>query len=191
MWNDLVQSFVFNDKIKYFVIFLCDFIKRLMIYVLRVKLNTFDVFKHFQQHNEHENNRIRHFRTNWEEKYFNKEFDKHRFEHDIEWKLIMSRTSKQNEIVERLKQIFMLMINIMFKNVDLNDKWWIELIKIINYFSNCFSMINKSIIFFEIDMKWKFFSFIFVELKQRIMSWNANQSRNEKSLFSNRFLSCL
>jgi hypothetical protein len=34
MKSDLVQSFVFNDKIKYFVTFLCDFIKRSMIYVL-------------------------------------------------------------------------------------------------------------------------------------------------------------
>jgi hypothetical protein len=49
------------------------------------------------------------------------------------------------------------MINIMFKNVDLNDKWWIELIKIINYFENRFSMIDKSIIFYEIDTKKKFF----------------------------------
>jgi hypothetical protein len=69
----------------------------------------------------------------------------------------VSKTSKQNEIVERLKQIFMLMINIMLKNVDLNDKWWIELIKTINYFRNCFSMTNKLIISFEIDTKWKFF----------------------------------
>jgi hypothetical protein len=53
-WSDLVQSFVFNDKVKYFVTFLCDFIKQWMTYVLRVKLNTFNVFKHFQQHNEHE-----------------------------------------------------------------------------------------------------------------------------------------
>jgi hypothetical protein len=94
MWSDLVQFFVFNDKIKYFVIFLCDFIKQLMIYVLRVKLNTFDAFKQYQQHNEHENNQIRHFRTNWRKKYFNNEFDNHRFEHDIEWKLILSKTSK-------------------------------------------------------------------------------------------------
>jgi hypothetical protein len=46
--SDLVQSFVFNDKVKYFVTFLCDFIKRSMIYVLRVKSNTFNAFKHFQ-----------------------------------------------------------------------------------------------------------------------------------------------
>jgi hypothetical protein len=103
MWNDLVQFLVFNDKVKYFVIFLCDFIKRLIIYVLRVKLNTFDIFKHFQQYNEHEDNRIRHFYTNWEKKYFNDEFDNHYFKHDIEWKLIMSKTLKQNEIIERLK----------------------------------------------------------------------------------------
>jgi acyl carrier protein phosphodiesterase len=51
----------------------------------------------------------------------------------------------------------MLMINIMFKNVDLNDKWWIELIKTINYFRNRFSMINKSIIFYEINTKRKSF----------------------------------
>jgi hypothetical protein len=94
MWSDLVQSFIFIDKIKYFVTFLCDFIKRWIIDVLRVKLNTFNVFKHFQQHNEHEDNRVRHFRTNWEKKYFNDEFDKHRFEHDIEWKLITLKTSK-------------------------------------------------------------------------------------------------
>jgi hypothetical protein len=47
------------------------------------------------------------------------------------------------------------MINIMFKNVDLNDKWWIELIKIINYFRNRFSMIDKSIIFYKVDTKKK------------------------------------
>jgi hypothetical protein len=49
------------------------------------------------------------------------------------------------------------MINIMLKNVDLNDKWWIELIKTINYFRNRFSMTNKSIIFYEIDTKRKSF----------------------------------
>ncbi len=157
MWSDLVQFFVFNDKIKYFVIFLCDFIKRLIFYVLRVKSNTFDAFKHFQQHNEHENNWIRRFRIDWEKEYFSDEFDNHRFEHDIKWKLIVSKMSKQNEIVERLKQIFMSMTSIMLKNIDLNDKWWIELIKTINYFRNRFSMTNKSIIFFEADTKWKFF----------------------------------
>jgi hypothetical protein len=49
------------------------------------------------------------------------------------------------------------MISIMLKNVDLNDKWWIELIKTINYFRNRSSMTNKSIISFEIDTKRKFF----------------------------------
>jgi hypothetical protein len=47
------------------------------------------------------------------------------------------------------------MINIMLKNVDLNNKWWIELIKTINYFRNRSSMTNKSIISFEIDTKRK------------------------------------
>jgi hypothetical protein len=93
-----------------------------MIYVLRVKFNTLDAFKHFQQHNEHENNRVRRLRIDWKKEYFNDEFDNHRFEHEIEWKSIVSKISKQNEVVERLKQIFMSMINIMFKNVDLNDK---------------------------------------------------------------------
>jgi hypothetical protein len=157
MWSDLVQFFVFNDKIKYFVTFLCDFIKRSVIYVLRVKSDTFDALRHFQQHNEHENNRVRRFRIDWEEKYFNDEFDNHRFEHDIQWESIVLETSKQNEIVERLKQILMLMINIMLKNVDLNDKWWIELIKTINYFRNRSLMTNKSIISFEADTRRKFF----------------------------------
>ncbi len=106
MWSDLVQSFVFNDKIKYFVTFLCDFIKRSVIYVLRVKSNTFNAFRHFQQHNEHENNRVRRLRIDWRKKYFNDKFDNHRFKHDIEWKSIVSKTSKQNEVVKRLKQIF-------------------------------------------------------------------------------------
>jgi hypothetical protein len=48
MWSDFVKFFVLNDKIKYFVTFLCDFIKRSVIYVLRVKLNTFEAFRHFQ-----------------------------------------------------------------------------------------------------------------------------------------------
>ncbi len=62
MWSDLVQFLVFNDKVKYFVIFLCDFIKRSVIYVLRVKSDTFEAFKHFQRYNEHENNRMRRLR---------------------------------------------------------------------------------------------------------------------------------
>jgi hypothetical protein len=93
-----------------------------MIYVLRVKFDTFDVFRHFQQHNKHENNRVRRLRIDWERKYFNEKFDNYRFEHNIKCKSIVSKTLKQNEIVERLRQIFMLMINIMLKNVDLNDK---------------------------------------------------------------------
>jgi hypothetical protein len=45
----------------------------------------------------------------------------------------------------------------MFKNVDLNDKWCIELIKTINYFRNHFLMIDKSIILYEVDTKKKIF----------------------------------
>jgi hypothetical protein len=71
------------DKTRYFVTYLCDFIKRSMIYVLRVKSYTFEVFRHFQPHNEHENNRIRRFCTNWKKKYSSNEFDDYRFEHDI------------------------------------------------------------------------------------------------------------
>ncbi len=146
-----------------------------MIYVLRVKSNTFEVFKHFQQHNEHENNRVRRFRINWERKYSSNEFDDYRFEHDIQWKSIVSKTSKQNEVVERLRQIFMLMISIMFKNVDLNDKWWIELVKTINYLKNRFSMINKTIIFYEIDLKWKsFFAHLHqIEMTSYVMKRNS------------------
>jgi hypothetical protein len=103
MWSDFVEYLISNDKIRYFVTFLCDFIKRLMIYVLRVKLNTFETFKHFQLHNEHENNQIRRLRTNWKKEYSNNEFDDYRFEHDIEWKSIVSKILKQNEIAERLK----------------------------------------------------------------------------------------
>jgi hypothetical protein len=157
MWSDFVEFSIFNDKTRYFVTFLCDFIKRSMIYVLRVKSNTFEAFRHFQLHNKHEDNRIRRFRTNWKKEYSSNEFDDYRFEHDIEWKSIVLKILEQNEIVERLKQIIMSMINIMLKNVDLNDKWWIELIKTINYLRNRFSMIDKLIILYEIDTKKKFF----------------------------------
>jgi hypothetical protein len=92
MWSDLVQFFVFNDEIIYFVTFLCDFIKWSIIYVFRVKSYTFNIFKHFQQYNEHKNNRVRRFRIDWRKKYFNDEFDNHRFEHDIEWKSIVLKT---------------------------------------------------------------------------------------------------
>jgi hypothetical protein len=157
VWSDLVESSIFNDKTRYFVTFLCDFIKRSVIYVLRVKLNTFEAFRHFQLHNEHENNRVRRLRTNWEKKYSSNEFDDYRFEHDIEWKSIVSEIFEQNEIVERLKQIIMSMISIMLKNVDLDDKWWIELIKTISYLRNRFSMIDRSITLYEIDTRRKFF----------------------------------
>ncbi len=157
MWSDFVEFLISNDKTWYFVTFLCDFIKRSMIYVFRVKLNMFEVFKHFQLHNEHEDNRVRRFRTNWRKEYSNNEFNDYRFEHEIEWKSIVSKILEQNEIVEHLRQIIMLMINIMLKNVDLNDKWWIKLVKTINYLRNRSSMIDKSITFYEIDTKKKFF----------------------------------
>jgi hypothetical protein len=157
MWSDLVESSISNNKIRYFVTFLCDFIKRSMIYVLCVKLNTFEVFKHFQLHNEHEDNRVRRLCTNWKEKYSSNEFDNYCFKRDIKWKSIVLKIFEQNEIVERLKWIIMLMINIMLKNVALNDKWWIELIKTINYIRNRFLMIDKSIIFYEVDTKRKLF----------------------------------
>ncbi len=155
VWSDLVESFVSNDKIKYFMTFLCDFIKRSVIYVLRVKSDTFEAFRHFQLHNEHENNRVRRLRTNWRKEYSSNEFDDYRFEHDIEWESIVSNTLEQNEIVERLKQIIMSMISIMLKNVDLDDKWWIELIKTVSYLRNRFSMIDRSIISYEVDTKRK------------------------------------
>jgi hypothetical protein len=74
-----------------------------MIYVLRVKLNTFEAFKYFQLHNEHENNRVQRLCTNWEKEYLNNQFDDYRFEHDIKWKSIVSKIFEQNEIVKRLK----------------------------------------------------------------------------------------
>jgi hypothetical protein len=157
MWSDLVESSIFNDKTRYFVTFLCDFIKRSVIYVLRVKSNTFEAFRHFQLHNEHENNRVRRLRTNWKKEYSSNEFDDYRFEHDIEWESIVSKIFEQNEVDERLRQIIMSMINIMLKNVDLNDKWWIELIKTINYLRNRSSMIDRSITLYEIDTKRKLF----------------------------------
>ncbi len=84
MWSDFVESSILNDKTRYFVTFLCDFIKRLMIYVFRVKSNTFENFWHFHQYNEHENNQIRRFRIDWEKKYLNNEFNDYRFKHDIQ-----------------------------------------------------------------------------------------------------------
>jgi hypothetical protein len=122
MWSNLVELSISNNKTRYFVTFLCDFIKRSVIYVLRVKSNTFKTFRHFQLHNEHKDNRVRRFRTNWEKEYSSNELDDYRFEHVIKWKSIVSKIFEQNKIVERLKQIIMLMINIMLKNVDLNDK---------------------------------------------------------------------
>jgi hypothetical protein len=83
--------------------FLCDFINRSVIYVFNVKSDTFKVFKHFQLHNEHENNRVQRLCTNWEKEYSSNEFDDYRFEYDIKWKLIVSEIFEQNEIVEHLK----------------------------------------------------------------------------------------
>jgi hypothetical protein len=166
-----------------------NFIKRSVIYVLRVKLNTFKVFRHFQWYNEHENNRVRCLRIDWEKEYSSNEFNDYRFEHDIQWESIVSRISKQNEVVERLKQIFMSMISIMLKNVNLNDKWWIELIKMINYLRNRFSMTNRTMILYKIDTKKNRFSLICVKSRRRVMSWNENRSQNEKSLHLNLFLS--
>ncbi len=83
MWSDFVESSISNNKTRYFVTFLCDFIKQFLIYVFCVKPNTFDVFKHFQQYNKHENNWMKRLRIDWERKYSNKKFDDYRFEHDI------------------------------------------------------------------------------------------------------------
>ncbi len=84
MWSDLIEFSILNDKARYFVTFLCDFIKRSMIYVLRVKSNTFKAFRHFQQYNKHENNRMRCLRIDWKKKYLSKKSNDYRFEHDIQ-----------------------------------------------------------------------------------------------------------
>jgi hypothetical protein len=57
------------------------------------------------------------------------------------------------------------MISIMLKKIDLKNKWWIEIIKIMNYFRNRFSMTSKSIISFEIDTERKFFFAHFRRIK--------------------------
>jgi hypothetical protein len=83
------------------------------------------------------------------------------------------------------------MINIKLKNVDLNDKWWIELIKTINYFQNRFSMIDKSIIFYEIDTKKKFFfahfrrieTIDYVMKRKSITKWKKLISRSFSIVF--------
>ncbi len=103
MWNNFVEFSISNDKTRYFVTFLCDFIKRSMIYMFRVKWNTFEVFKHFQHYNKHDDNQIQCLRIDWEKKYFSNKFDNYRFKHDIQWKSIMSKISKQNKIIERLR----------------------------------------------------------------------------------------
>ncbi len=190
MWSDLVESSISNDKTRYFVTFLCDFIKRSMIYVLRVKSNTFEAFRHFQLHNEHEDNRVRRFRTNWEKKYSSNEFDDYRFEHDIKWESIVSKILEQNEMIERLKQIIMSMINTMLKNVDLDDKWWTELIKTINYFKNRSSMIDKSIILYEADTKKKFFLVHLRRIETIDYAMKRKSITKERSWSQDRFRSC-
>jgi hypothetical protein len=82
-WSDFVEFSILNDKIRYFITFLIDFIKRSVIYVLRVKWNTFKAFKHFQRYNEHENNRVQRLRIEWRKEYSNNKFDDYRFEYDI------------------------------------------------------------------------------------------------------------
>jgi hypothetical protein len=131
--------------------------------------------KTFQLHNEHEDNRVRRFCTNWKKKYLSNKFNDYCFEHDIEWKSIVLKILQRNEIVKCLKQNIMLMINIMLKNVDLNDKWWIEFVKTINYLRNRFLMIDKSIIFYEIDTKKKFSFAHFrrIEIIEYVMKWNS------------------
>jgi hypothetical protein len=67
----------------------------------------------------------------------------------------------------------------MLNNVNLNNKWWIELIKTINYLWNRFLMIDKLIIFYEIDTKRKFFfahlrrieTIDYVMKRKSIMKW--------------------
>jgi hypothetical protein len=68
---------------------------------------------------------------------------------NIKWKFIILEILEQNEVVKRLEQILMNMINAMLKNADLSNKWWIELIKTINYLRNRSSIVNRDVIFYE------------------------------------------
>ncbi len=151
VWSDLVQPPVPNDKAKYFVTFLCDFTKRSVVYVLRAKSGTFDAFRHFQQHNEHGDNRVRRLRTDWGGEYSSDEFDKHRFEHGIEWEPTVPGTPEQNGAAERLGQTLMSMTSTMLKDAGLDDKWWTELVKTANYLRNRSPVANRPITPFEAD----------------------------------------
>ncbi len=83
------------------------------------------------------------------------------------------------------------MINIMLRNVDLNDKWWIELIKTINYLRNRFSMIDRLINLYEIDTKKKFFfahfrrieTIDYVMKRKSITKWKKLISRSFSIVF--------
>ncbi len=181
IWNDLVEFFVFNDKIKYFVTFLCDFIKRSMIYVLRVKLNTFEVFKHFQLHNEHENNRVRRFRTNWEKNT-----------QTMNSMIIVSNmTLNENQLYQKFSSK-MKSSNVQNKS---SCQWSTSCSKTSIETTNDESNWSRQSIIFEIVFRWStnqsfltkstrkksFHSLIFVASRHSTMLWNENRSRDKKS----------
>lgn len=152
--NDLIHSDVCGplpefQGHRYFVTFLCDKTKLSTIYLLGAKSGVFQAFQAFQKQAEHGQNVITRLRSDGGGEYDNDIFDQHRREHGITWEATVPGTPEQNGAAERLNQTLLRKASTMLKDLALDKKWWIELIKTANYLRNRSPVANLNVTPYE------------------------------------------
>ena len=69
--------------------------------IIEYKSEAFFIFKRYQARNQKNDFKIRRLRIDYNKKYEDYDFDYHRANQDISWKLIVFKNPEQNEAVER------------------------------------------------------------------------------------------
>ena len=118
--DDLIRFFFYEyNEIYYFVVWICDKIKNSQMNVLIIKNETFFFFKFFLNHIKYERNKCTRFRIDNDDEFMRNEFKNWRKFREIRIEFFIVDNSQMNDCVERLNQIFMRKINIIFKNFKL------------------------------------------------------------------------
>ena len=138
--NDIEKSLKLNinENVVLYFIFMCDKIKRFKMYIINHKFQIYMCFKTFKKFVKYENCRIHRLKTNWEDEYQNYDFEIFRKKENIDWEFVILENSFANDAIERLKQIFIKQIFVMFDDVDfsLKKKYWSKTMKIVDYIKN-------------------------------------------------------
>ena len=139
---DLVHSDVMGpfqeayNGARYAVTFLDDYLQASDVYFLKQKAGVFGAFKHFRQHHERGDTRVRRLRTDNGGEFNSKEWEAYEEEHGVTWEPTIPGNPQMNGKSERLGQTLHTKASAMLKESGLHQSYWPELFETANYLRN-------------------------------------------------------